>query len=411
MTTSSPPLSIDTASLLSDAVHKSSPWSPAGIAERLFTRAFSGLVYAQIWEDPVVDLEALELGPDSRIVAIASGGCNALSYLTASPAEVTAIDLNATHVSLNRLKKAAAQTLDYEQFKGLIEGSAVEVSDILEQFIAPRLDSDTLRYWRSRDRLGRRRIEVFRRNIFRTGLLGRFIGAAHMLSRLHGVDPSDIISSNSLAEQRHFFDQHLAPLFDRRIMQLLLSNPASLFGLGIPPAQFRELGSSGESMSAVVRERLRRLCCDFPLSDNYFAWQAFNRAYGFAPDTPRPPYLQRESFPALKANADRLSIVHGSITEHLEKSPRCHFDRFILLDAQDWMSPAELTRLWLAIDNSSPRGARVIFRTAGTESILPGRIPDHLLAKWSYHDQRSAELHARDRSAIYGGFHLYSKTS
>ena len=70
---------------LRTAVHRSKPLSRAGVLERLFTVAFRGLVYPQIWEDPVVDLEALELGRKDRVIAIASGGCNALSYLTADP--------------------------------------------------------------------------------------------------------------------------------------------------------------------------------------------------------------------------------------------------------------------------------------------------------------------------------------
>ena len=44
---------------LRQAVHRHKPVSRQGIQERLFTLAFSGLVYPQIWEDPLVDLEAL----------------------------------------------------------------------------------------------------------------------------------------------------------------------------------------------------------------------------------------------------------------------------------------------------------------------------------------------------------------
>ena len=49
----------------------------------------------------------------------------------------------------------------------------------------------------------------------------------------------------------------------------------------------------------------------------------------------------------------------------------------------------------------------MIFRTAGEDTILPQMLPADLLAPWDYEEDRSAELHARDRSAIYGGFHLY----
>ena len=75
---------------LKQAVRRHRALSREGLLERLFERLFRGLVYTQIWEDPEVDLEALALQPDSHIVAIASGGCNVLSYLTGDPARITA---------------------------------------------------------------------------------------------------------------------------------------------------------------------------------------------------------------------------------------------------------------------------------------------------------------------------------
>jgi S-adenosylmethionine-diacylglycerol 3-amino-3-carboxypropyl transferase len=49
----------------------------------------------------------------------------------------------------------------------------------------------------------------------------------------------------------------------------------------------------------------------------------------------------------------------------------------------------------------------VIFRTAADEPLLPGRLNTDILDLWRKDEARSAALHARDRSAIYGGFHLY----
>ncbi len=72
-------------SLLKQAVRRHKVMSREGMLEKLFERLFRGLVYAQIWEDPEVDLEAMALTPDCHVVAIASGGCNILSYLTADP--------------------------------------------------------------------------------------------------------------------------------------------------------------------------------------------------------------------------------------------------------------------------------------------------------------------------------------
>jgi S-adenosylmethionine-diacylglycerol 3-amino-3-carboxypropyl transferase len=97
--------------LVRDAALQAAAASTRGILERVFARMFEGLVYAQIWEDPEVDLAALELGPTSRVVTIASGGCNAMSYLVADPARVQAVDLNPAHVALLKLKLAAARHL------------------------------------------------------------------------------------------------------------------------------------------------------------------------------------------------------------------------------------------------------------------------------------------------------------
>lgn len=56
-------------------------------------------------------MEGLAIQPDSRIMCIASGSCNALSYLTANPESVIAVDLNHAHVALGRLKIAAIKHL------------------------------------------------------------------------------------------------------------------------------------------------------------------------------------------------------------------------------------------------------------------------------------------------------------
>ncbi len=97
--------------LLERAAHQRPLSTPRGALERLFTLMFQGFVYNQIWEDPSVDLEALQLQPHHRLLTIASGGCNILNYLAAAPAEIVALDLNPNHVALTRLKMAALEHL------------------------------------------------------------------------------------------------------------------------------------------------------------------------------------------------------------------------------------------------------------------------------------------------------------
>lgn len=395
---------------LSTAVQRSKPLSKAGLLEWLFTRAFSGLVYPQIWEDPVVDMDALALKADDHVVAIASGSCNILSYLTAAPVRISAVDLNGAHIALGRLKLAALARMgshdDFLRFFGRAEDAANVA--VYDREIAPQLDAVSRSYWEGRGLNGRRRISLFAKGFYRYGLLGRFIGTGHLLARLLGANPKAMLAARDLAEQRALYERHLAPVFERKLVRWLVRQPASLYGLGIPPAQYAALAADGdEGMLGALRLRLERLACDFPLADNYFAQQAFGRRYAQGPDAALPPYLQPRHFEAVKARAGAVGYRQGSVTTYLEEQPAKSCDAYVLLDAQDWMNDAELTALWTQITRTAKPGARVIFRTAADERLLPGRVPAAILDQWRYEEVRSRALCRQDRSAIYGGFHLY----
>ncbi|QDY99329.1 DUF3419 family protein [Nitratireductor mangrovi] len=410
MTNLSAEIGLSASRPIGEAVYQHPAMSRAGLSERLFAMLFSGLVYPQIWEDPEVDIAAMRLGEGHRVVTIASGGCNVLSYLARSPAKIDAVDLNRAHVALNRLKLTAAASLpshgDFLRFFG--EAGNGHNGDAYDRFIAPRLDQASRRYWEGRDWTGRRRIGVFNRDFYRTGLLGLCISAGHFVARMHGVDPREIMTAQTPRQQRLFFEERLKPLFEKPLVRWATSKKASLFGLGIPPAQYDSLITSGEgTMARVLEARLEKLACHFPLADNYFAWQAFARRYPKAGEAALPAYLERRNFATIRTNAGRVSIHRANYAEFLHRKPANSVDRYVLLDAQDWMNDRQLNELWAEIMRTAAPGARVIFRTAALPTILPGRVSDDLLSRWRYEEEESAELGARDRSAIYGGFHLY----
>ncbi|ACB96611.1 DUF3419 family protein [Beijerinckia indica] len=402
---------------LRTAVHRSKTLSRGGLLEHLFTFVFRGLVYPQIWEDPQVDMEALAIRPDDHIVTIASGGCNVLSYLTANPRKITAVDLNGAHIALNRLKLAGLAHLpDHAAFFAFFgEADKSANATAYREKIRPYLDLESRAYWDSRGPMGRKRIDNFTDNFYRHGLLGCFIGGAHRLARLYGCDPRKIVTAKDRNEQRELFDTLFAPLFEKTFIRWLLRQPASLYGLGIPPSQYKALSGDlpGGSMADVVKERLRRLTCDFDLESNYFAWQAFARSYPPKAQAIKqaclPPYLMPDSFDALHTRVDRVDVRHESMTVFLRTRPAQNLDCYVLLDAQDWMNDEDLTALWGEILRTARPGARIIFRTAADERLLPGRVPASILDAFDYDETLCRSLGARDRSSIYGGFHLYRR--
>ncbi len=405
---------------LDRAVHRSKLISVEGLLERLFTFAFKGLVYPLIWEDPEVDMQALQLKPNSKMVTIASGGCNVMSYLTANPQEITAVDLNRAHVALNRLKLAALEEFpDYATFYRFF-GEADEKANIAayEKYLRPAIDPQTTAYWEGRDMTawGRKRITLFSRDLYHHGMLGHFIGLGHFIAKLYGVDLTEMARTRDIQEQRTYFDKTLAPLFDKRLIRWATSKKMSLYGLGIPPAQYESLAASGGgNMAGVLKQRLEKLACDFPMKENYFAWQAFTRGYApsqaseaTGPSGPLPPYLKPAHFNEIRKRTSRVRVVNRSFTEHLDNQPANSLDAYVLLDAQDWMTDRQLNDLWAGISKTARTGARVIFRTAGEPTILPGRVNDEILGQWTYHEAQSKRFGSLDRSSIYGGFHLYS---
>ena len=380
----------------------------------LFALLFRGLVYAQIWEDPKQDAEVMELGPGQRVVAIGSGGCNAMSYLLHDPAEVVAVDLNRGHVALTRLKAAAATHLDdHEDFFRLFgDGADRRNIALFDEHLADRVDTETRAYWAGRTLAGTRRINAFQRGLYHQGLLGRFITLLHGVIRLHGKDPRRVLEARTAAEQKARFDDTIAPVLDSWLVRTACRLPVALYGLGIPPAQFRALADCADGdLPALLRERVERLVCGFPLADNWFAWQAFARQYDTEHREAVPPYLRPSAWPALKARAHRLDVRRASITDYLRTRPAGSVDRFVLLDAQDWMNERQLRALWAEIARTAAPGARVLFRTGAEQSPVEAVLPADERTLWHYDAESARERVRGDRSAIYGGVHLYERVA
>jgi S-adenosylmethionine-diacylglycerol 3-amino-3-carboxypropyl transferase len=396
--------------LIADAVRNSRGHDESTVWDRLFAFWFRRLVYTQIWEDPEADLAALQLPLGSTIVTISSGGCNALSYLTAQPAQVYAVDLNEAHLSLLKLKLAGIRAFssyaEFWQFFGAATSPAN--SELYRNRLRPMLDADARAYWDKRNIVGRPRHGYFTDGFYRHGMLGRFIGLAHLLAKLARIDLSALLRGKAGAPERLQALDRLHRLFHSPLARLITGTPALLFSLGIPPQQ-RALLGGGAPLNEVLHERLLRLINGHPNETNYFAWQALHRSYPGPGDHCLPPYLQRSQFERMRNSAGLIIPIHANLRLFLESLPAREIDAVVLLDSQDWMAPEEIRALWNAIDRAGSDNVRVIFRTAGEESPLESSELVPLRQVWRRDEGRSTVGFEQDRSGIYGGFHCYER--
>ena len=196
-----PPALQPAGRLVHEAVHRNRPLSREGLSERLFTLAFSaawsiprsGRIRRSIWR-------RWRSGRTS-LVTIASGGCNVLTYLSPIPARDHRRRPQPAHVALTRLKLAGIRHLPaYADLLPLLRrGRRAANIAAFDHFIAPASRCRDRAYWDGAASAAAGASRCFSANIYRRGLLGRFIGAGHRSARLYGVDPRGMIKARNVA--------------------------------------------------------------------------------------------------------------------------------------------------------------------------------------------------------------------
>src|SRR5260370_10138283 len=81
---------------------------------------FSGVRYAQCWEDADVLVEALDVRPGDVCLSIASAGDNTLALLTRHPARIIALQLSPAHLACVDLRVAAYRAPEHAELLALI---------------------------------------------------------------------------------------------------------------------------------------------------------------------------------------------------------------------------------------------------------------------------------------------------
>src|SRR5437764_11053298 len=81
---------------------------------------FSGVRYAQCWEDADVLVAGLDVRPGDVCLSIASAGDNSLALLTRHPSRVIALDLSLAQLACLELRVAAYRVLSHPELLELI---------------------------------------------------------------------------------------------------------------------------------------------------------------------------------------------------------------------------------------------------------------------------------------------------
>lgn len=325
------------------------------------------LYFAQVREDPLLELEAFAGHLDGTIAVVSSGGCIALSLAAAGAGQVAAVDLNRTQNHLVELKAVVVAGTRPEQALAFLGGTAAPAGRRLGEYPGYRgaLSDDAGRYW---DRHSR----AIGRGVLTAGVSERLIAAiagairrgAHPRSRIERF-----LACATLDEQRAFYDREWNSHRWRALIRLMANR--MVLRRAYDPAffQYVENPSFARHFLATIERALTTL----PIRDNYFFHQMFLGYYMTDLGGSAPPYLAPPGGAPIADLPRRLTIVDGSFVEYLRGRADGSMAGFSLSNICEWLTAAEIDELFGEIARTARPGARLCFRNFLGWTEIPQR--------------------------------------
>jgi S-adenosylmethionine-diacylglycerol 3-amino-3-carboxypropyl transferase len=336
------------------------------------------LFFAQVREDPRLELAAFDDRSDGPIAIVTSAGCTALSLVARGAAQVVGVDVNRTQHHLVELKAAAVAGLSTDRAVALLGGAPMARDDRLRTYghLRAALTPPARRYWDERPRL-------LARGVLRAGVTERLMRVvATGLRLVHPRRRVDrLLAPRTLDDQREFYHREWDTIGWRLLFRALANRLVLRRAYDARFFAHVEQPSYARHFHQVAAHTLTEL----PVGDNYFLHHLLTGRY---PAGSRPPYLTDP------APVDRLTLVDGNFTDYLRTQPDRSLAGYALSNICEWLTAAQIDELFAEIVRTARPGARLVFRNFVGWTEVPSRWRDVV------HEDRARgdELMRMDRS-------------
>ena len=242
----------------------------------------------------------------------------------------------------------------------------------------------------------------------RDGLLNggryeRFLGHFRRLLRLiQGRRGTEALFEPRDARGRErFYDEE----WDRlpwRLLFRLFFNKRILARRGLSASYFR-FDDGSRSFAESFYRRASHALRDVSVHDNYFLAQYVLGRYreGFLPEHLRP-----ESFESIRSRVDRLEIVSADVRTVFDQRAAA-FDAICLSNVFELMPSDETAAVLRRVATALRPGGRLTLRNL----MIPRAVEPDFFAVLCPDAVRASELHAQDRSIVYGSLQVYTRQS
>lgn len=345
------------------------------------------ILYAQCWEDPEMDRQAFNIGPDHVVFCITSGGCNALTFLLDNPSKVIALDVNPFQTYLLDLKLAAFARLEYGEMLELMGVRDSKRRPALYGKLRPALRTDSRRYWDQQER-------KIKKGIIHCGRFEAYLRLLRAAVRtlIGHKAVTDLYRADTQSERLHVYRHQWCTRRWKLFTRLLLSR--RVMSLLFDKAFFAYLDKSlsfGEHFEGKIKRALTQL----PLKKNWFlSYMLLGRYYD---EHNLPPYLRRGNFETICSRLDRIELVTADCTAYFAGQADNNIDSFNFTNIFEWMSPYAFESLLRETVRVGRAGAILTYRNLLVTRERPPSLAHCIREKWAL----ASWLHAQDLSFIY----------
>ena len=348
------------------------------------------LFFAQVREDPLLEIEALAPAEGETLVVVGSGGCTALSLLAAGAGQVIAVDLNRIQNMVTDLKVAAVTALEPDEAVGFLGGSPMTPAERRAAYekVGPKLGRAAKDWWDSHP-------GPVDKGVLNAGVTERFIGGV-MTTVKKAIHPPEriarLFACQTLDEQRQFYRREWDTRRWRLLFTLLLNR--AVFRKTYHPGFFEHV--ENPSFARHFRALAEHSLTEVPIATNYFVHHMLTGAYPVGVPGGVPPYLTPDGAAVVAAAGGRLTLVDGAYTSLLRTRPDASIHGFAVSNILEWFTPEQTDELFAEVVRTAVPGARFVFRNFVGWTEVPERWSDVVV------EDRAAgeELIKADRSAV-----------
>ena len=350
-------------------------------------QVFSMIRYANVWEDTDIALDGLGVKAGQTGAVICSGGDNVLAMLIRSPKKIYAFDVNKTQLYCTELKIAAIAKLTLEQTKCLL---GVTDGDRMGLYNLIRADMS-----KAAQKYFDEHLNIIQNGIIHAGKFERYF----QLFRKYVVTATsskknyrEFAKKDNLEKQKEFYARKINTRRFKMLFEIFFGY-RTMAKHGRDKSFFEHVDEEDvKNNGADLKKRAEFGLFHVENATNpYFDYIANNNfTHAF------PQYLRPEYYEKIRANLDKVELIHGEIKD----LPEQHFDFFYLSDIFEYMSEEEFQQNIEQIKQRAKKGSNILYWNMQNRRYIKD-------GDFRLKEKVSSELFKKNKSWFYRDLLIY----